>query len=131
MPIHIWWMMSSERIDDLIGRKQKIDGQPDSIGALLSRIDRYGTSFDQRRHDSESRLRITTLFLKWFFSLILFSFLFSAAYNFVAAWINTNRDLTDKIPLLDVSNTVSIVTTTLSSGVGFVIGYYFKNKEDR
>ena len=26
------------------------------------------------------------------------------------------------LPYLDVSNTVSIITTTLSSGVGFVIG---------
>jgi len=32
------------------------------------------------------------------------------------------------IPYIEVSNTVSLITTTLSSGVGFVIGYYFKLK---
>lgn len=86
--------------------------------------------FNTQQHDRESRLTITKMFLSWFFMLIGFSFIFSAFYNFMAALINTNPNLQDKIQMLDVANTVSIITTTLSSGVGFVIGYYFKNKDD-
>jgi|WetSurMetagenome_2_1015567.scaffolds.fasta_scaffold673748_1 hypothetical protein len=87
-------------------------------------------SFDKLKHDSESRLSITKLFLIWYFSLIAGSFIFSAAYNFLAAYINL-KNPNNPINYLDVSNTVSIITTTLSSGVGFVIGYYFKNSNER
>lgn len=93
--------------------------------------------FDQTQHDSESRKEITKLFLKWYFCLIAGAFAFCAIYNFVAAKLNLGilkaaHDLSIERPelltYLEVSNTVAIITTTLSSGVGFVIGYYFKNK---
>lgn len=87
------------------------------------------TPFDRTQHDSESRLKITTLFLKWYFWLIAGAFLFTGFYNFIAAWISFKIP-EHPIPLLEVTNTVSLITTTLSSGVGFVIGYYFKNKDE-
>lgn len=87
------------------------------------------TLFDQRQHDSESRFTITRLFLTCYFGLIAGSFLFSAAYNFGAAYINIQIP-NNPISYLDVSNTVAIITTTLSSGVGFVFGYYFKNSKE-
>jgi len=87
--------------------------------------------FNPKQHDSEARREITKLFLKWYFVLIAFAFLFSAGYNFYAAYMNIALSSTDKLKYLEITNTVSLITTTLSSGVGFVIGYYFKNKEDR
>lgn len=99
--------------------------------------DEYNAKFNQQAHDSNSRLEITKLFLKWYFFLIAGSFVFSLVYNFGTAYINghitkrlidANKNIEGLLPFLDVSNTVSIITTTLSSGVGFVIGYYFKNK---
>lgn len=84
--------------------------------------------FNKDEHNADSRLSITKLFLKWYFSLIAGAFLFTGLYNFFAADFNNLWGAA--IPYLEVTNTVSIITTTLSSGVGFVIGYYFKNKED-
>lgn len=103
------------------------------LDALNARVESSQDKFDASEHDSRSRLEITKLFLKWYFCLIAGSFIFSLVYNFWAASINSdliskNQQLQNLIPYLDVSNTVSIITTTLSSGVGFVIGYYFKNK---
>ena len=97
----------------------------------------YNDKFNQQAHDSGARLGITKLFLKWYFSLIAGGFVFCLIYNFGTAYINShiveglvrsNQKIEGLLPYLDVSNTVSIITTTLSSGVGFVIGYYFKNK---
>lgn len=89
------------------------------------------TTFDKAKHDSESRLEITKLFLRSYFSLVAWAFAFAAIYNFVSAIINSRKpEGMEALGYLDVSNTVSIITTTLSSGVGFVIGYYFKTKGD-
>jgi hypothetical protein len=87
------------------------------------------SKFHQQEHDSKSRLEITKLFLKSYFWLIAGSFLFCLVYNYGAAYLNFEFKLETPIRFIDVSNTVSIITTTLSSGMGFVIGYYFKNKE--
>lgn len=91
------------------------------------------SGLDDAGNEVKSRLTITKLFLTWYFSLICGSFAFSLVYNFFAAIMNlklaaTNKDLIIQIPYLDVSNTVQIITTTLSSGFGFVMGYYFRNK---
>ena len=99
------------------------------LDEISQKIDAQYPPFDKQKHDSESRLRITRLFLIWYFVLIAGSFLFSAGYNFIAAHMNQSI-MSNPISYLDVSNTVSIVTTTLSSGVGFVIGYYFKNHNE-
>ncbi len=86
-------------------------------------------SWNKEKHDGESRLAITRLFLKWFFFLIIWAFVFAATYNFLVAYIN-HRIPGAALPYVEILNAVSLITTTLSSGVGFVIGYYFKNKEE-
>jgi hypothetical protein len=106
----------------------------DNNAELRSTLAKIGRQVDQpfnpEHHNSKLRGEITTLFLKWYFGLIAGSFAFSAIYNFLAGLLNYHYTQNNPINYLDVSNTVSIVTTTLSSGVGFVIGYYFKNKND-
>ncbi len=106
-------------LEDLITPKDKLDNLSKEVG-----------SFNRIQHDSESRLKITTLFLKAYFWLIAGTFIFTGFYNFIAAWISFKMP-DNPIPYLEVTNTVAIITTTLSSGVGFVIGYYFKNKGDK
>lgn len=99
---------------------------------LISQIEANWTKpspvFNKDQHNADSRLSITKLFLKWYFCLIGGAFLFTGLYNFIAAHLN--HMWASGIPFIEVTNTVSIITTTLSSGVGFVIGYYFKNKEE-
>lgn len=98
-----------------------------TLRKLKDKVDSDNPNFDQPKHDSESRLEITRLFLKWYFGLIAGSFIFAAFYNWIFACINFKTQA--NIAYLDISDTVSIVTTTLNTGFGFVIGYYFKNKE--
>lgn len=104
------------------------------MNPLLDRlsIKAQSSSFDGYKHDKESRFHITKSFLKWYFILIAGSFMFCLFYNDTAAYIN-HKWLINMRPLeyLDVANTVAIITTTLSSALGFVIGYYFKGKEER
>ncbi len=85
-------------------------------------------NWNKEKHDNEARLSITKLVLWWYFGLIIFSFLYAAGYNSLAIFLNQHLTTAESIKLLDVSNTVSLITSTLGSGVGFVIGYYFKNK---
>lgn len=87
------------------------------------------SKFHQQEHDSKSRLEITRLFLKSYFYLIAGGFIFCLVYNYGAALINSYSKLDIPIRYVDVTNTVSIITTTLSGGMGFVIGFYFKNKD--
>jgi len=96
-------------------------------------------SFDKIKHDSESRLQITKLLLWAYFILIAASFAFCYLYNDHIAdlYLSAAKALPTDITLpinglpeyINVSQTVSLITATLSSGVGFVIGYYFKNGE--
>lgn len=116
----------------MANNQKKEDSKKNISFSILSNLEENlkRPKFDKSQHDSESRLEITKLFLKWYFSLIAGTFIFTALYNFIAAIINSKIP-NSALPYLEVVNTVAIITTTLSSGVGFVIGYYFKNKEDK
>ncbi|MDA0617351.1 MAG: hypothetical protein O3A66_01350 [Proteobacteria bacterium] len=102
-----------------------------SIDDVLRELagEKYDKAFELKKHDRETKWKITKLFLTWYFTLIIGAFCFCLIYNCVISWCNIkllskNMDL---IPYIEVSNTVSLITTALSSSVGFVIGYYFKN----
>ena len=84
---------------------------------------------NQKQHNSQARLKITKLFLWGYFSLIGGSFIFCLVCNILAGWLSKKLSFTTLIEYINVVQTVSLITTTLSSGVGFVIGYYFKNDE--
>lgn len=105
---------ASNDLDDL--RKKVEDNTPES-------------KFHQQEHDSKSRLEITKLFLRSYFYLIAGAFIFCLIYNYGAALINSYWEVNVPIRYVDVTNTVSLITTTLSGGMGFVIGFYFKNKD--
>lgn len=91
------------------------------IKELSSSNDNFNPSFNKEEHESNSRLIITKLFLTWYFILIFGFFVFSLIYNLLSILLGSTN-------LLDIYKTVTIITTSLSGGVGFVIGYYFKNK---
>lgn len=84
-------------------------------------------TFNKTEHDSHSRLEITKIFLKWYFCLFAGTFIFCGLYNCIVAIFNYN--FLSEIEYLNIGNTISLVAGILSSALGFVIGYYFKNKE--
>ncbi|MDA0781891.1 MAG: hypothetical protein PQ612_02185 [Rickettsiales bacterium] len=109
-------------------KEEKWESLLNEVSVSLAKSD---AKFDKTEHINKSRLAITKLFLKWYFCLIVFGFIFSAGYNFMVAKINLSLLTSNATSLdfIDVGNTVALITSTLSSGVGFVIGYYFKNKD--
>ncbi len=75
----------------------------------------------------KSRLEITKYFLSSFFGLIIFSFIFCFIYNLCFIPWGDNL-IKHGIKPLDITNILPLITTTLGTGLGFIMGYYFKDK---
>lgn len=105
----------------------KLKQLADAVGEY-SITDEKVDGFDTKDpfYKDNHRKEITTLFLNWFFGLIIFSFCFCFIYNWVLA---THFNQTSGMKPLDVANIVPIITTTLGTGMGFIIGYYFKGNQ--
>lgn len=84
--------------------------------------------------DGKTRSTLTIAFLIGFFSLIVGCFLFVLLYNsFAIDWIkelNSQglKDYADKVILLELDKVLSVIIGALGTSLGFIIGYYFKDK---
>lgn len=87
------------------------------------------------RSEEETRHSLTFLFIAGFFSLICAGSIFVAAYNALAVgWIiKLNAaglvNESQKISLLELDKVLSLIVSALGTSLGFIIGYYFKNKD--
>ncbi|MEQ5044273.1 hypothetical protein ABN117_14050 [Providencia manganoxydans] len=90
------------------------------------------TSIEQA--EGRDRGKLTTYFVWGFFTLLLWSFLFVLAYNWIAVWwaIDLHErgmiDAASKVTLLELDKVLSLVISALGTPLGFIIGYYFKEK---
>lgn len=84
--------------------------------------------------DGKTRSTLTMAFLIGFFALIAWCFLFVLLYNYMAVgWI---QDLHSKgldnqvsnIKLLELDKVLAVIIGALGTSLGFIIGYYFKDK---
>ncbi|MDF7789594.1 hypothetical protein CG435_10840 [Pantoea ananatis] len=93
------------------------------------------SSKERLRSEEETRHSLTFLFIVGFFSLICSGALFVAAYNALAVgWIiKLNSagllEQAQKISLLELDKVLSLIVSALGTSLGFIIGYYFKNKD--
>lgn len=93
------------------------------------------SSKERLRSEEETRHSLTFLFIVGFFSLICAGSLFVAAYNALAVgWIiKLNAaglvEQSQKITLLELDKVLSLIVSALGTSLGFIIGYYFKNKD--
>ncbi|MCK7307889.1 MULTISPECIES: hypothetical protein [Enterobacter] len=93
------------------------------------------SSKEKLRSDEDTRHSLTFLFLVGFFALIGMGAIFVAVYNSLAVgWViklNTAGmvDLARKVPFLELDKVLSIIVSALGTSLGFIIGYYFKNKD--
>ncbi|EMJ5250617.1 TPA: hypothetical protein ACPYUI_002822 [Raoultella ornithinolytica] len=84
--------------------------------------------------DGKTRSTLTLTFMRGFFGLLVFSCLFVLIYNWAAVhWIVELKKagLTEdasKLNLLELDKILSIVIGALGTSLGFIIGYYFKEK---
>ncbi|MET3816256.1 hypothetical protein [Pantoea sp. UYEF8] len=93
------------------------------------------SSKEKLRSDEDTRHSLTFLFLVGFFGLIAFGAVFVAIYNsFAVGWVIKLHDAglieqSQKIPFLELDKVLSIIVSALGTSLGFIIGYYFKNKD--
>ncbi|MEI9698906.1 hypothetical protein V5094_13820 [Moellerella wisconsensis] len=86
------------------------------------------------RADNEARGKITTFFVRGFFLSIAGGGLFVLLYNYCAVlWIESLNDrglieVASKISLLELDKVLSLIISALGTSLGFIIGYYFKEK---
>lgn len=69
-------------------------------------------------HLDESRSKIAFSFVRWYFIFISLIIIGAPVYNYIAGHPDT----------LDVSKLLNQIATLLGTPLGFVVGYYFKEK---
>ena len=85
--------------------------------------------------EESTRHSLTFFFIIGFFILIAFGAIFVAVYNSLAVgWvIKLNAaglaEQSSKVPFLELDKVLSIIVSALGTSLGFIIGYYFKNKD--
>lgn len=90
---------------------------------------------EQYQQDDKARNTLTFHFLWGFFALISGCFLFVLIYNSTAVkWIEALdakniKDATNYIKLLELDKVLSVLIGALGTSLGFIIGYYFKEKK--
>ncbi|EKM15203.1 hypothetical protein VCHENC01_0612 [Vibrio harveyi] len=121
-------------------QKQKEEAQsqsPDSYNKdVIQRLDRIekDTLKQDKHHDPRTRSELTMKFVVFFFSLIGASYIFVLMYNEAAVtWMIRLKEtgLEDSIKgiaLLDFQAVISLIISGLGTSLGFIIGYYFKDK---
>ncbi|HED3888596.1 TPA: hypothetical protein ACWL6U_003656 [Morganella morganii] len=90
---------------------------------------------DKTAQKDKARNSLTFHFLWGFFALIVGCFLFVFWYNSHAVeWITTLNsqrlsDTAGSVRLLELDKVLSVIIGTLGTSLGFIIGYYFKEKK--
>lgn len=102
----------------------------DDIETVSEKYKLQNDTFDSKEHTAKSRISITKLFMYWFFGLIAASVFLSPVINLGIAYVNEFYKLSCPMPYLKATKALSIIVSTLGSIFGFVIGFYFKNKEE-
>lgn len=104
--------------------------------AVNSRADT--TEYDVRnalKHEGHTRNKLTLFFIGGFFGILIFCCLFVLVYNWMAVgWaIDLKKSGYEKelnsIPFIELDKLLSIMIGAFGTSLGFIIGYFFKNKD--
>nr|DAL83171.1 MAG TPA: vesicle-associated membrane protein 2 [Caudoviricetes sp.] len=115
-----------ENIDRLIKKQKNIDTKADEAeGDVKSAI----------KNEGQTRNQLTLYFIAGFFGILVFCCLFVLFYNWLAVhWIidlksnGFDSDLA-KVPFIELDKLLSIMIGAFGTSLGFIIGYYFKDKK--
>lgn len=80
-------------------------------------------NFNIEKFTNEARKQIANKFVNLYFILLVLSFVIPAVYNVIMYSFTGNDTLF--IPLKDV---VLLTSSTLGGSLGFIVGFYFKDK---
>lgn len=87
------------------------------------------------RSEEGTRHSLTFYFILGFFILIVLGGIFVLFYNSLAvSWVirlneSGLHDQAGKVPFLELDKVLSIIVSAFGTSLGFIIGYYFKNKD--
>ncbi|PPE50884.1 hypothetical protein C4M77_15680 [Escherichia coli] len=107
--------------DDATSNKERVSEE--EVAALRS------TS-----QEVQTRHTLTKYFLVGFFGLIVSCFIFVPLYNaFAVSWIKDLHlqgldEQVANVKLLDIEKVLAVIIGALGSSLGFIIGYYYKEK---
>lgn len=115
-------------LDSLEKRKQSVDSANSKVESTESTLNHVA------KKDGETRSFLTLSFLIGFFSLLILFALFVWFYNGrVVSWVLELKaagieNAIDYLKPLELEKVLSIIITALGTSLGFIIGYYFKEK---
>jgi len=87
------------------------------------------------KHEGHTRNKLTLFFIAGFFGILIFCCLFVLVYNWMAVgWAidlklyGYDKEL-NSIPFIELDKLLSIMIGAFGTSLGFIIGYFFKNKD--
>lgn len=119
-------------LDEISEKIKNIQTQSEATKDKVSSVEESALHNVHREGRTRSALTIT--FLVGFFLLIAGCFGFVLCYNYFAiGWIKDlhTQGLNDEIAnvkLLELDKVLSVIIGALGTSLGFIIGYYFKDK---
>lgn len=95
----------------------------ESTGATLADVEQKMSSIEEDllQEQEQTRSRIGTVFVRWFFGFLLFGFVWVMIYNIAMYAMTSKTDL-----FLDITKVITLVGSVIGTPLWFVMGYYFK-----
>ncbi|HEM8654878.1 hypothetical protein [Klebsiella aerogenes] len=125
--------MTSEELQKLLSQVNRVKDEADKADSAVEELEENTES--HRARDGKTRSTLTLTFMVGFFSILVFSCLFVMAYNWAAVYwaidlkkaglVSDNAS----VKFLEVDKILSIMIGALGTSLGFIIGYYFKEKK--
>lgn len=122
--------MKTTELDNVFSKFKKVQ----SAAVLADESADKAESENHLQRDGKTRSTLTLTFMRGFFGLLIFSCFFVFIYNWAAVyWIIDLKQAgllneSTKLNLLDLDKVLSIIIGALGTSLGFIIGYYFKEK---
>lgn len=119
---------SAEALEKLRDFKKEDDEAKEKV------IDEESMAIKNASQEVRTRHTLTKYFLIGFFTLIIICFIFVPIYNSHAVhWVKELHEhgldeQAKNINFLDVEKVLAVIIGALGSSLGFIIGYYYKEK---
>ncbi|HIC2865032.1 hypothetical protein [Citrobacter freundii] len=122
--------MKATELENVFSKFQRVQ----SAAVLADESADKAESESHLQRDGKTRSTLTLTFMRGFFGLLIFSCFFVLFYNWAAVyWIIDLKQAgllneSTKLNLLELDKILSVVIGALGTSLGFIIGYYFKEK---
>lgn len=123
--------MISKDLNEFLDKVNRVQKDADKAGSVADAVE---DAENHKVRDGKTRSTLTLTFMIGFFGILVFSCLFVLIYNWAAVhWVISLKQSglvteSSEIKLLEVDKILSIMIGALGTSLGFIIGYYFKEK---